>query len=121
MFWLSKQSLIAFQTTRTIVWYSAISGYNVSTLVYWPAGDGAHSTPQDSDRQVLDWKFSVIDKDNDNFLEKTEYRDLRRLVKKVVKPKRCAKTFTKLCDLDNDQRISREEWASCLGLDFNRE
>ncbi|XP_023712551.1 SPARC-related modular calcium-binding protein 2 isoform X5 [Cryptotermes secundus] len=79
-----------------------------------------HPTSQDLDRQVLDWKFSVMDKDKDNFLEKTEYRDLRRLVKKVVKPKRCAKTFTKLCDMDSDQRISREEWVSCLGLDFNR-
>ncbi|XP_023712550.1 SPARC-related modular calcium-binding protein 2 isoform X4 [Cryptotermes secundus] len=78
-----------------------------------------HPTSQDLDRQVLDWKFSVMDKDKDNFLEKTEYRDLRRLVKKVVKPKRCAKTFTKLCDMDSDQRISREEWVSCLGLDFN--
>ncbi|PNF28649.1 hypothetical protein B7P43_G08719 [Cryptotermes secundus] len=80
-----------------------------------------HPTSQDLDRQVLDWKFSVMDKDKDNFLEKTEYRDLRRLVKKVVKPKRCAKTFTKLCDMDSDQRISREEWVSCLGLDFNHE
>ncbi|KDR07744.1 SPARC-related modular calcium-binding protein 1, partial [Zootermopsis nevadensis] len=79
------------------------------------------STALATDRQVLDWKFSVMDKDKDNFLEKPEYRDLRRLVKKAMKPKRCAKTFTKLCDLDNDQRISREEWASCLGLDFNHE
>jgi hypothetical protein len=98
-----------------------MTGRKVSTLVCRPAGDAIQSTPQDSDRQVLDWKFSVMDKDKDNFLEKPEYRDLRRLVKKVVKPKRCARTFTKLCDLDNDQRISREEWASCLGLDFNRE
>ncbi|PSN45518.1 hypothetical protein C0J52_13178 [Blattella germanica] len=74
---------------------------------------------QNSDRLVLDWKFSTMDKDNDGFLVKAEYRDLRRLVKKVVKPKRCAKTFTKLCALDEQERISREEWASCLGLDFN--
>ncbi|GFG37680.1 hypothetical protein Cfor_12164, partial [Coptotermes formosanus] len=82
-------------------------------------GAEAQSESQDSDRQVLDWKFSVMDIDKDNFLDKTEYRDLRRLVKKVVKPKRCVKTFTKVCDMDNDQRISREEWVSCLGLDFN--
>jgi hypothetical protein len=62
-----------------------------------------------------------MDKDKDSFLQRTEYRDLRRLVKKAVKPKRCAKTFTSLCDMDSDQRISREEWLSCLGLDFNRE
>jgi Secreted protein acidic and rich in cysteine Ca binding region. len=86
-----------------------------------PAGAEAQTAPQDPDRQVLDWKFSVMDTNRDNFLDKTEYRDLRRLVKKVVKPKRCVKTFTKMCDMDNDQRISRDEWVSCLGLDFDRE
>jgi Ca2+-binding EF-hand superfamily protein len=89
--------------------------------MFGPAGAEAQSEPQDSNRQVLDWKFSMMDIDKDNFLDKTEYRDLRRLVKKVVKPKRCVKTFTRVCDMDNDQRISREEWVSCLGLDFNRE
>lgn len=93
--------------------------YNRLTSSAAAAGAGAQGTPQDSDRQVLDWKFSVMDIDRDNFLDKTEYRDLRRLVKKVVKPKRCVKTFTKMCDMDNDQRISRQEWVSCLGLDFN--
>lgn len=83
------------------------------------AGTETQTAQQDSDRQVLDWKFSMMDRDRDNFLDKTEYRDLRRLVKKVVKPKRCVKTFTKMCDMDNDQRISREEWVSCLGLDFD--
>lgn len=80
---------------------------------------GAEAQP--AHRQVLEWKFSVMDIDKDNFLDKSEYRGLRRLVKKVVKPKRCVKTFTKICDLDSDQRISRDEWVSCLGLDFNRE
>ncbi|XP_069692254.1 SPARC-related modular calcium-binding protein 1 isoform X6 [Periplaneta americana] len=74
----------------------------------------------DADRLVLDWKFSAMDKDKDEFLDKVEYRDLRRLIKKVVKPKRCAKIFTKLCDSDEDNRIARTEWATCLALDFDR-
>ncbi|XP_069692250.1 SPARC-related modular calcium-binding protein 1 isoform X3 [Periplaneta americana] len=73
----------------------------------------------DADRLVLDWKFSAMDKDKDEFLDKVEYRDLRRLIKKVVKPKRCAKIFTKLCDSDEDNRIARTEWATCLALDFD--
>jgi Secreted protein acidic and rich in cysteine Ca binding region. len=62
-----------------------------------------------------------MDKDGDGFLVKAEYRDLRRLVKKAVKPKRCAKTFTRLCDLNEDERISRDEWSACLTLNLNCE
>ncbi|KAJ9587609.1 hypothetical protein L9F63_018991, partial [Diploptera punctata] len=83
-------------------------------------GESQQDSPYyNADKIVLDWKFSTMDKNGDNVLVKTEYRDLRRLVKKVVKPKRCAKTFTKLCDPNEDENISRDEWVSCLGLDFN--
>lgn len=41
---------------------------------------------------------------------------------KAVKPKRCARTFGKFCDIDNDDRLSRQEWINCLSKDgVNRE
>lgn len=73
------------------------------------------------DRAVLEWKFTSIDANADNYLVKDEHRALQRLVRKVVKPKRCSRMFTAMCDMDADERISREEWAACLGHDFNRE
>lgn len=78
------------------------------------SGDGAQI-----DRRVLEWKFSSLDHDGNDWLTRDEYRDLRRLVKKVVKPRRCARTFAKNCDLDKDLKISRQEWTTCLGMDFN--
>lgn len=40
----------------------------------------------------------------------------------MVKPKRCARSFGKYCDVDNDERMSRQEWANCLSKDsVNRE
>lgn len=40
----------------------------------------------------------------------------------VVKPKRCARSFGKFCDLDNDERLSRQEWSNCLSTGgMNRE
>nr|CAD7595465.1 unnamed protein product [Timema genevievae] len=73
----------------------------------------------DLERAVLNWKFSSLDLNGDDYLSSVEYKDLSRMVRKAVKPKKCSKVFTKLCDKDEDQRISRDEWAFCLGLDFN--
>ncbi|KAF4517666.1 hypothetical protein B566_EDAN004960 [Ephemera danica] len=70
-------------------------------------------------RRILDWKFSSLDQNRDQQLEKHEYRGLRRLVRRIIMPRRCAKTFTRTCDADQNEIISREEWNDCLGLDFN--
>lgn len=69
------------------------------------------------DRVVLDWKFKDMDKNRDGQLDKTEYRDLRKLVKIFVKPKRCSKSFARACDINLDQHISSQEWADCLTRD----
>ncbi|XP_071446451.1 SPARC-related modular calcium-binding protein 1 isoform X2 [Hetaerina americana] len=82
-------------------------------------GGGEGAGLSEGDRRVLDWKFSSLDGDGDGALSKAEYRDLRRLVRKVVRPRRCARTFARSCDLDKDTMISRPEWGACVGLDFN--
>lgn len=97
-----------------------------------------------TDKVVLDWKFSMLDTNRNHLLDKIEYRALKRMVKKVlcfsflifyersmlifelllqaIKPKRCARTFGKYCDIDVDDRLSRQEWANCLSKDVvNRE
>ncbi|XP_022908370.1 SPARC-related modular calcium-binding protein 2 isoform X2 [Onthophagus taurus] len=81
-------------------------------------GTSTSSSSTDDDfRTVLDWKFKQMDRNNDDQLDKTEYRDLKKIVKKAVKPKRCAKSFAKACDMNRDQLIGREEWADCLTKD----
>ena len=45
---------------------------------------------------------------------------MKKMLKKVVKPRKCAKTFDTYCDLDQDRRLSRDEWAVCLGGDLSR-
>ena len=68
--------------------------------------------------RVISWKFGVLDKNNDNFLNKAEYKELRRLAKKEVRPKKCARSFARTCDLNRDLKLSRQEWGACLGNDF---
>lgn len=71
-----------------------------------------------NNERVLSWKFSTLDKDDDEQLDSDEYRELKRLAKKNVKPKKCGKTFLKTCDTDQDTYLSKTEWTACLRSDF---
>lgn len=62
----------------------------------------------------MDWKFSRLDRNMNEELELIEYADLKKAVKKIVKPKRCARQFTRTCDMDKNQVLSRHEWVECL-------
>lgn len=80
--------------------------------------DNPNSYPgTDPDRVVLEWKFKKLDVDQNGKLDKNEFRDLRRIVKKVVKPKKCARNFAKSCDVNKDQFIANLEWIDCLKRD----
>ncbi|XP_030757943.1 SPARC-related modular calcium-binding protein 1 isoform X2 [Sitophilus oryzae] len=68
----------------------------------------------DNDDMVIKWKFRTLDQNNDMILDKNEYRDIKRLVKKAMKPKKCAKAFPKSCDINNDLRITSQEWNDCF-------
>lgn len=81
----------------------------------WSRDNHNHQTSGlEADRIVLNWKFDRMDTDRNGQLDKNEYRDLRRLLKKVVKPKKCARSFARSCDVNRDQVIGRLEWAECL-------
>lgn len=46
-------------------------------------GGGGNSGTGAGDKVVLDWKFSLLDTNGNHMLDKIEYRELKRLVKKV--------------------------------------
>ncbi|XP_052276093.1 SPARC-related modular calcium-binding protein 1-like isoform X4 [Dreissena polymorpha] len=71
------------------------------------------------EKQVVEWKFSQYDLNKDNLLQIKEVNALRRLVKKFIKPRSCAKRFLKFCDPDRNKLIERQEWSICLGVDIN--
>ncbi|XP_011696655.1 PREDICTED: SPARC-related modular calcium-binding protein 2-like isoform X3 [Wasmannia auropunctata] len=68
--------------------------------------------------RVLSWKFLMLDQNADGYLDKAEYKELRRLAKKAVRPKKCARTFARTCDLNRDLKLSKQEWGACLANDF---
>ncbi|CAG9855964.1 unnamed protein product [Phyllotreta striolata] len=71
----------------------------------------------ESDSVVLTWKFRMLDRNNDQILDKIEYKDFRRVVRKMVKPKKCAKQFPRSCDGNKDGRIALQEWTDCITRD----
>ncbi|XP_037920835.1 LOW QUALITY PROTEIN: SPARC-related modular calcium-binding protein 1 [Hermetia illucens] len=99
----------AFNTNLIEVFQREYARYQGQQVV----GDGG-SIREES---VVDWKFKALDTNNNNMLDKTEYREFKRLVKKVIKPKRCARSFGKFCDKDQDERLSKSEWVRCLSKD----
>ncbi|VDM91953.1 unnamed protein product [Litomosoides sigmodontis] len=74
---------------------------------------------QSFDKKILLWKFDRLDSDRNSRLSSKEFRAFRRLVRKHVTPKICAKKFTKYCDLNKDGEISDREWITCLGIDIS--
>ncbi|XP_033636141.1 SPARC-related modular calcium-binding protein 1-like isoform X2 [Asterias rubens] len=69
---------------------------------------------EDAQKQVIEWKFTELDSNVDMELDRKELNSLGRMMKKIVKPKKCAKTFVEHCDLDKDGRIAKTEWSFCL-------
>ncbi|XP_077301991.1 SPARC-related modular calcium-binding protein 2-like isoform X2 [Arctopsyche grandis] len=65
------------------------------------------------DTVVVEWKFNLLDKDDNKYLDRNEYKAIRRTIKKVVKPYRCARTLD-LCDADQNGMITKPEWVSCI-------
>ncbi|KAL1517585.1 hypothetical protein ABEB36_001327 [Hypothenemus hampei] len=70
-----------------------------------------------TDEIVIMWKFNSLDANRDDILDKREYRDIKRIVGKAMKPKKCAKNFPKSCDVDSDGKITLMEWRVCLPRD----
>ncbi|KRX95015.1 Sparc-related modular calcium-binding protein 1 [Trichinella pseudospiralis] len=70
-------------------------------------------------RKIIDWKFNRLDLNRDGKISAQEMRNLRRMVHSVIQPTSCADRFPKYCDLDHDRKISRSEWAVCMGVDIN--
>ncbi|CAO1318081.1 unnamed protein product [Diamesa tonsa] len=73
-----------------------------------------------SDIQVIEWKYKLLDANKNSILEKNEYRELKKIAKSIIKPKRCGRRFGKYCDYDKDGMMSREEFQTCLSKDLQK-
>lgn len=78
-------------------------------------------TLNSTELRVVEWKFSELDLDHDNTLSFRELRSLRRVVRRVVRPRECARRFAKRCDSNKNRRLERKEWSLCMGINTGGE
>ncbi|XP_061074236.1 SPARC-related modular calcium-binding protein 1-like isoform X2 [Conger conger] len=64
---------------------------------------------------ALRWHFLRLDADGDGALSDREARPLRHFLRGRLRPRRCAKRFTRYCDRNRDRGLSLEELMACLG------
>ena len=72
-------------------------------------------------KEVAGWKFAQLDQSRDGVLSRKEMKTFRDQLRKVVRPRKCGRSFLRYCDQSSDRRISRSEWNSCLGITENSE
>ncbi|XP_050523698.1 SPARC-related modular calcium-binding protein 1 isoform X2 [Daktulosphaira vitifoliae] len=88
------------------------------TAIATTSGDRSLLDSSVLEKRALEWKFNTLDNDRNNNLTKVEYRELKRLVRKVVRPKRCSRSFVRMCDIDHNNILSKFEWTNCLTVDL---
>lgn len=88
--------------------------YERSSAVF-DTSEGATDQSSDIERRAVERKFHELDTNQDSFLQKKELNTMKRLMRKLIKPKVCVKSFTEHCDLNYDDMIAESEWMFCLG------
>ncbi|CAF2780459.1 unnamed protein product [Rotaria sp. Silwood2] len=67
-------------------------------------------------RNAVLWEFCELDRTHDNSVNNEE---LARFIRSLKVLEHCIQPFLDHCDTDNDNKISSDEWGTCLGLDKN--
>ncbi|XP_043947859.1 SPARC-related modular calcium-binding protein 2 isoform X1 [Drosophila biarmipes] len=75
--------------------------------------------PSLSDSHILEWKFSKLDTNGNKLLDRQEVRELKKVLRRNVKPRRCGRTFGKYCDVIKDSNLNWLEWSICFTKEFH--
>ncbi|KAK7171438.1 hypothetical protein R3I93_003902 [Phoxinus phoxinus] len=75
-----------------------------------------HVPPSPPSVHTLRLYFTLLDTDGDGVLSEREARALRVVLRRSLRPRRCAKKFLQSCDRNADRRLSSQELTSCLGI-----
>ncbi|KAH9502297.1 hypothetical protein Btru_073367 [Bulinus truncatus] len=79
---------------------------------------GSEDNEYGTEKAIVLWKFNELDKNKDGKLKFKEIRHFKKMVKKLIKPKPCAKEFLNFCDKKPDRTIEKPDWTLCLGVDI---
>lgn len=83
------------------------------------ASDSPASAGSSASDDALRWKFSTLDSNHNQVLERKEWKQFRRGWASFLehggrkKLRKCWRNFLRFCDENDDSRISLEEWLKC--------
>ncbi|VDK58804.1 unnamed protein product [Anisakis simplex] len=87
-------------TTLLSEWISAI-------------GSDANEDTNVTKEQAVRWKFSRLDTNQNNRLERREWKPYREELKRWNKLHKCGRNFIRFCDSNGDKRLTMDEWINC--------
>lgn len=77
---------------------------------------GALTTHDSQVDAVTKWKFDWLDVNFNKVLDKNEWRELRKELRKKKSVRKCGRNFIKLCDANDDKKITYDEWIECFSI-----
>lgn len=76
--------------------------------------------------EIVKWKFRYLDINQNQYLDKREWLEFRHQWKnflknnkrkrKLRKLRKCWRNFPRFCDINNNNKITMEEWMTCTGI-----
>ncbi|XGW02731.1 hypothetical protein V3C99_014621 [Haemonchus contortus] len=63
---------------------------------------------------ALKWKFDQLNANNNQVLERSEWKPYKSLIVQWKKVKQCSRSFFKSCDTDANRKLTLEEWKKCF-------
>ncbi|KHN80899.1 Sparc-related modular calcium-binding protein 1 [Toxocara canis] len=76
-------------------------------------GEEANEETISNKDKAARWKFAQLDTNNNNRLERREWKSYREELKQLNKLRKCGRNFMRFCDRDGDRRITLDEWLNC--------
>ncbi|CAG7721570.1 unnamed protein product [Allacma fusca] len=76
-------------------------------------GDLEHMNPHE---QVARWHYNRLDANNNAILERKEWKVFKNETSGDRNLRRCGKKLGRVCDVNQDRKITLTEWLDCLGI-----
>ncbi|KAI1728091.1 secreted protein acidic and rich in cysteine ca binding region domain-containing protein [Ditylenchus destructor] len=72
-------------------------------------------------REILSrWKFNEMDTNQDQMVDKHEWKTFREHIRKWARFHKCARNFIRFCDTDRNHKLVISEWITCTILAYER-
>uniref|UniRef100_A0A1I7X815 SPARC_Ca_bdg domain-containing protein n=1 Tax=Heterorhabditis bacteriophora TaxID=37862 RepID=A0A1I7X815_HETBA len=64
--------------------------------------------------RAVNWKFSQLDLNRDQILDRQEWKPYKTVLLEWKNVKHCTRNLFKTCDINFDKKLAKEEWKACI-------